>query len=206
MTTTPFPPDFSVPPPSSTTMTGRLDNSLFAGPGTTTIWDVNNPNILNNIGEDQQPIPGNLDMGMPMLSNQPPDRAMSFSELAFAMGGVAYLIQQLDGLFKGLYQHAVYMSDPRLVELGLRPEGIARDLWHWTSLGIQQFWIPLRVRSQIFRDLVVRDALNEVPFQQELARHIEERRRSHQSFRTAESSTQTQDSGYMLLHYFFFHS
>lgn len=187
------PEDFSVPPPLLTT--GRLDNLLFRSDTTSVpVWSVTTPNILSNENirgdlQTQVGAPGHEQQSVP--PQQPPRQGMSFSETAFAIGGILYTLRQVNQMIIDFYEHSVYMSDSRLVELGYRPEGFARQVWHWTSTGLETIWVPLRFRAENLRDQVVYDALDEQTIRQELTAYMQQEREERASFHTAASGTPT---------------
>jgi len=190
-------PDTTAPPPSLLS-TGTYDNQLFTSTTTPTVWNYTAPPVLqDNIQQDRQ----DFDAPQPPVSGQGiaarllPAYVVPISEVAFAVGGVMYSLNQLDALIADLYRYAVARSDDRLVELGHRPEGLARDMWHWTSVGLQAMWIPLRLRSPHLRDRIVFEALNDLNISLELTQIVQRERERRVSQQSAAAGRSTQESG-----------
>ena len=187
--------DTSVPPPPLLT-TGVYDNHLFSGTSTETIWNVNRPNILsNNIRGESRDLTGAPNIG-PLPTRQHQDEGMSFPEIALGLGSVIFSLRQLNAVLTEIYEYSVYMSDQRLVELGIRPEGLARQIWHLTSAGLETIWFPLRLRAENLRDRVVFGAIDEQNTREELLKFMRCVREEHDmSSQSAAAGTPTGASG-----------
>lgn len=101
------------------------------------------------------------DNGFAMPGAQDENDQTPFSEIIVSIAGVLLALRELDKVVKEIYNHAVSMSDPRLVQSGLRQEGFSTTAWDITSRGLQQAWIPLWWSGQHLRNQQVAAALRE---------------------------------------------
>lgn len=158
-------PDLTQPPPSvaehASTLSGNNDNSMYIPSMSTSVpvYDTTTPNPLDRPGFECCPCYG-------AGSNQ----STPFSEIVVSFAGVLLAFREMDKILKEIFKQAVYMSDPRLIQSGLREEGMATKAWSATSKGLQQVWIPLWWSGNHLRNEQVAAALREAELSNDLDR------------------------------------
>ena len=159
-------PDLSQPPPSvsaqtSTFLSGDYDDSMYipSTDASVPVYDTTTPNPLDRPGFECCPCYG-------AGSNQ----GTPFSEIIVSFAGLLLAFREMDKILKEIFKQAVYMSDPRLIQSGLREEGMVTSAWNATSRGLQQVWIPLWWSGNHLRNEQVAAALREAELSNDLDR------------------------------------
>ena len=185
-----FPPDLTRMPPTLTprndpevprsststaiprTNIGVTRTRSTSGTTTVPIYDTSSPNPLDgNIPQMNQHNPyGGV---FPDMFPEAPELrfdqdGVSVSEFLLGIAGAILTLKELDKFLKDMYRQAVYMSDPRLVQAGYRPEGRATRAWHLISQGLQHVWVPLWWSGEHMRNEQVAVALRDAALAQEL--------------------------------------
>lgn len=86
--------------------------------------------------------------------------------MAVIAAGAFVAVYYVNGVVKGLYQKAVYRSDPRLVQLRHRGDTRSTRLWSWAAKAMEICWIPLWLDHEQLRedsfDKALEDSLSRV--------------------------------------------
>lgn len=136
-------------PPSAPFTTTTTANPMYIAP---------DPSLSDfNLGMESSD--GNSGFANPGAQDN--DDSTPFSEIVVSIAGILLALRELDKVVKEIFNHAVSMSDPRLVQSGLRQEGFSTTAWNAASRGLQQAWIPLWWSGNHLRNQQVAAALRE---------------------------------------------